>query len=182
LTTLHLIRHGETAWNAERRFQGQSDIPLSERGREQAEELADMLAGRRIGAVYSSDLSRALETARPLAERLGLEVVVDPRLRERHFGWAEGRTDDEVDSRYPSAWWANPDSRMPGGESRRDVWTRVAEFLDELLGDPPADEIALVTHGGAIRVAAGYLAQEDLETLERRSYANISVTTVQVER
>ena len=182
MTTLHLIRHGETAWNAERRFQGQSDVPLSDRGREQADELAELLAGRRIGAVYSSDLSRALETARPLAERLGLEVVVDTRLRERHFGWAEGRTDDEVEGRYPSAWWANPDGRIPGGESRRDVWSRVAGFLDELLADPPADEVAIVTHGGAIRVATGYLAQEDLETLEHRSYANVSVTTVEVDR
>jgi broad specificity phosphatase PhoE len=182
LITLHFIRHGETTWNVERRFQGQSDVPLTLRGREQAEELAASLADRPIGAIYSSDLSRALETARPLAVRLGLELVLEPRLRERNFGWAEGRTDDEVDLRYPRSWWGDPDGRIPGGESRRDVWSRVAPFLDELLTHPPATEIALVTHGGTIRVATGYLAQENLETLEWRDYAHISVTTVEVER
>lgn len=185
MTTLHFIRHGETAWNVEGRFQGQSDVPLTPRGHEQAQELADTLAGRAIGAIYSSDLRRALDTARPLAERLGLELVVAPALRERDFGTAEGRLDEEVEAELgpgAEALWRDADWSLPGGETRRDVWNRIAPFLDALLDDPPADEIAIVTHGGAIRIATAYLAHEDLETLVHREYANISVTSVQVER
>ena len=182
---LHFIRHGETAWNVERRMQGHTDVPLSPRGLEQAEELAASLAGRPIGAIYSSDLRRALQTARPLAERLGLDMNVTPALRERNFGTAEGRTDEEIAAVLGpdrDAWWRNPDSRHDGGETRRDVWARISGFLDELLTHPPADEIAIVSHGGAINAATALLAREEIETFTWRSFAHISVTTVDVER
>ena len=182
MPTLHFIRHGETDWNAASRVQGMTDVPLSERGREQAEELATRLAGWPIGAVYSSDLQRALDTARPLADRLGLELVVDPILRERNFGAFEGLLDSEVEAQVDDSatFWRDPDTRPDGGESRREVWNRIVGFLDALLEDPPADEIAIVSHGGPIRLAAAYLAREDIESMAWRVVANVSVTTVEI--
>src|SRR6185436_10822987 len=85
--TLHFVRHGETDWNAERRIQGQlAHVGLSELGHEQARAVAEELAGCGAGALYASDLSRTMQTAQPIAERLGLEIVQEPALRERHFG------------------------------------------------------------------------------------------------
>jgi len=179
--TLHLIRHGETDWNVGRRVQGNTDVPLSAHGREQAEELAARLADWPIGAIYSSDLRRALDTARPLAERLGLELIVDPILRERNFGAFEGLLDAEVEALLedPHVFWRDADTRPDKGESRREVWTRVTSFLDRLLADPPAEEIAIVSHGGPIRLAAAYLAREDVESMTWREVANVSVTTIE---
>jgi probable phosphoglycerate mutase len=180
--TLHFIRHGETDWNVGRRVQGNTDVPLSARGRKQADELATRLASWPIGAIYSSDLRRALETARPLAERLGLEPIVDPILRERNFGVFEGLLDSEVEALLedPQVFWRDADTRPEKGESRREVWNRVTGFLDRLLADPPADEIAIVSHGGPIRLAAAYLAREDVESMTWREVANVSVTTVDI--
>jgi broad specificity phosphatase PhoE len=181
MPTLHFVRHGVTAWNAEGRIQGQTDVPLSPEGRRQADELADRLAGSEIGAIWSSDLRRALDTARPLAERLGLEVHASPALRERDFGDDEGKRDAEVFPRHSVEHWSHPGTRHPNGESRRDVWIRVAAFLDELLDDPQAEEIALVTHGGPIRLGIAYLQREQIESIEWRAIANVSVTTVEVD-
>jgi 2,3-bisphosphoglycerate-dependent phosphoglycerate mutase len=180
--TLHLIRHGETDWNAGGRVQGNTDVPLSERGRAQAEELAARLSDWPIGALYSSDLRRALDTARPLAASLGLEPIVDPILRERSFGVFEGLLDSEVEARLDdsAAFWRDPDTRPDGGESRREVWNRIVGFLDALLEAPPANEIAIVTHGGPIRLAAAYLAREEIESMTWRAVANVSVTTVEI--
>ena len=96
MTTLLLVRHGETDWNRDGRWQGQSDTPLNELGRRQARELAEQLDG--VDVVYSSDLARARETAEILAERAGVEVRLDPRLRERGFGAWEGLTLAEIES------------------------------------------------------------------------------------
>jgi 2,3-bisphosphoglycerate-dependent phosphoglycerate mutase len=181
VTTLHLVRHGETEWNAQGRVQGQTDVPLSTQGRKQARELAERLAHSGIGAIWSSDLQRALDTAQPLAERLGLELHVTEALRERNFGDDEGKHDDEVWPRHPDSYWRDPDTAHPNGESRRDVWNRVAAFLDALLEDPPADEIALVSHGGPIRLGVAYLQHEEIASIEWRAIANVSVTTVEVD-
>jgi len=183
--TLHFVRHGETDWNREGRIQGVADVPLSALGREQAHELAASLAARPIGALYASDLRRALETAQPLAERLGLPIRTSPALRERDFGANEGRIAAEVAAEYGKevgTRWLSPDERHPGGESMREVYERVAAFLDELLEDPPADEIALVASGGPIRVGTAHLAREPVETLVWRAFDNCSVTTVEVGR
>src|SRR3954452_24611267 len=94
-TTLLLVRHGETDWNAEGRLQGHTDRPLNEYGRRQAKELAARLAGGHVDAIYASDLSRARETAEIVGERLGLTVVIDPDLRETNWGTWEGLTGDE---------------------------------------------------------------------------------------
>jgi len=142
-------------WNAERRFQGQSDSPLDETGKAQAERAARLLAALRPDLIVSSDLSRAARTAAPLARLTGLEVILDKDLRERHGGCWEGLTDAEIRERYPDAHatWTPPD-----GESATVVADRVAVALqrtatavtEQVTG---GDGLAVVvSHGAALRL------------------------------
>ncbi|SHI45660.1 Histidine phosphatase superfamily (branch 1) [Desulfofundulus thermosubterraneus DSM 16057] len=120
---IYLVRHGETIWNAELRFQGHSDTALSPRGLEQARALARRLRGENFSAFYASDLQRALNTARILAEPHGLPVVPLKALREINFGAWEGLTVAEIKNRYPrelQQWWHDPlHTRVPGGKPWR---------------------------------------------------------------
>ena len=180
--TLHLIRHGETDWNRDGRIQGHSDPPLSAAGREQAQALAERLAAEPIGALWASDLRRAVETAEPLAARLGLEIRTSPALCERDFGVNEGRVAAEVAAELGTVAgtaWHGPDDRHPQGESKREVYERVAAFLDLLLAESRAEEIALATSGGPIQMARAYLAREPVEAVVWAAVENCSVTTVE---
>jgi glucosyl-3-phosphoglycerate phosphatase len=149
-----LWRHGQTTWNAERRFQGQSDIPLDETGQAQAERAARLLAALRPDLIVSSDLSRAASTAAPLARLAGLEVILDKDLRERSGGSWEGLTDTEIRERYPDehASWAPPD-----GEPGAAVADRVAAALQRTAvavaeQSSGRDGLAVVvSHGAALR-------------------------------
>ena len=150
-----LWRHGQTVWNAERRFQGQSDIPLDETGQAQAERAARLLAALRPDLIISSDLSRASATAAPLARLTGLEVTLDKDLRERHGGGWEGLNDAEIRARYPveHASWSPPD-----GEPSAVVAERVAAALQRIAdrladGHDGASGLAVVvSHGAALRL------------------------------
>jgi glucosyl-3-phosphoglycerate phosphatase len=141
-----LLRHGRTGWNAERRFQGQADPPLDEVGRVQAYEVAAMIASLRPGTILSSDLQRAMQTAAPLAELVGLPVLAQPGLRERSLGHWEGFTRDEVEQQYPDEfadWIAGRDISRRGGESREQVAERACAVI---AGLPDVDVAVLVTH------------------------------------
>ena len=153
MTTLLLARHGETDWNRDGRWQGQSDTPLNELGREQARGLAESVDG--IDAVYSSDLARARETAEIVAARLGLEVKVDERLRERSFGAWEGLTMDEIERGYEQAhgrWRAGEGHGAEDAEAFDAFAARVHAFLEEVLRLHPDETVLVVGHGGSIRV------------------------------
>jgi broad specificity phosphatase PhoE len=184
--TVHLVRHGQTDWNAERRTQGWTDIPLNATGREQALDAAATLAQRSVGTVISSDLARARETAEPIAAQAGVPLVLEPALRERGFGAAEGMRDSEIERDFRGQLegrWTDPDFRFDGGESRRDVYERVGAYLTELLATPPAGELVLVSHGGALRVARAVLeriALDDLPHWDAMPFANGEVVTLQV--
>ena len=162
-TRLLVIRHGETAWNAEHRIQGRLDIPLSPTGMRQADRLAERLADETIAAVYSSELARAWLTAVPLAERRGLDVVAESRLRERSFGVFEGLTLDEIAAQHPEGFrrWRerDPDWVIDGGESGQQLIDRVLEALHDIVARHRSQTVALVTHGGVLdvvyRVARG---------------------------
>jgi probable phosphoglycerate mutase len=150
-----LWRHGQTTWNVEHRFQGQSDIPLDEAGQAQAERAARLLAGLQPGLIVSSDLIRATSTAAPLARLTGLDVTLDKDLRERYGGCWEGLTDTEIRSRYPveHATWNPPD-----GESAIAVADRVASALRRIaqtVGDEGLGVV--VSHGAALRLGMGAL-------------------------
>lgn len=156
-TVLTLVRHGSTPWNAQRRFQGHSDVELSEEGRAQAARVADALAGASIDAVYSSDLQRAVETARTLAVRHALEVRTDARLREFAFGAWEGLTWAEILEREPhleEAAWGDVGSYRPtGGERFEDVRSRVRAFFDETVARHAGEHVVVVAHAGTVHAA-----------------------------
>jgi broad specificity phosphatase PhoE len=147
VTTILLARHGETDWNRERRVQGHTDRPLNDEGRLQARALAAELADDPPDAVYSSDLVRAHETARIVAEPLGLDVIVVPELRERDFGTWEGLTDDEILARYPQA------HNGPWGdaESREETLERVRDAVARIGDSHPNGRVLVITHGGPVR-------------------------------
>ena len=145
-----LWRHGQTIWNVEHRFQGQTDIPLDETGEAQAEYAARRLATLRPDAIISSDLARAQSTAAPLARLTGLAVSLDKDLRERFGGDWEGLTDEEIAERYPAerATW-NP----PNGESTGAVADRVRAALGRTAaGLAPGQLAVVVSHGAALRL------------------------------
>jgi broad specificity phosphatase PhoE len=139
VTTLLLVRHGETDWNAEGRLQGHTDRPLNDFGRRQAKELADRLADEGADAIYASDLARAKETAEILGERLGLPVVLDADLREKNWGNWEGLTGDErVHVGYE-------------GESTEAHRDRVLRAVGRIAERHPDQRVIVVTHGGSLR-------------------------------
>lgn len=153
-TRLVAIRHGETAWNAESRLQGQLDIPLNPRGRAQAARLAGALADEGLAAVYASDLGRAWQTAQALAGPLGLPLVADAGLRERHFGALQGLTYTEIDRDWPELarrWRVRDPAFAPeGGESLVTFHARCVATAARLAAAHPGQAIALVCHGGVL--------------------------------
>ena len=151
-TTLLLARHGETDWNREGRFQGHADPPLNERGREQARLLAELLADEPLEAVYTSDLRRAYETAQVVAEAKRLEVIVDPRLRERDVGHWSGLTRAEIEERFPDELRLWHEGTVACGESHEALSGRVVEAARRIAAAHPAGRVLVVTHGGALRM------------------------------
>jgi len=152
-TTIVLVRHGETDWNRERRFQGHADTPLNGAGRGQARELADVLRGEELAAVYTSPLRRASETAEIVAAHLGLEARLLEGLREIDVGDWQGLTVDEVKERYPEGADVRWRSGWPNGETHEDLSTRVLPALLGLERQHPGGRVLGVTHAGPIRVA-----------------------------
>jgi glucosyl-3-phosphoglycerate phosphatase len=154
-----LWRHGRTEWNIVNRFQGQADIPLDQVGYAQAERAAEVLARYQPSSLYSSDLTRCYQTAEMLAQRTGLEIITDKRLREIHVGSWEGLLGDEIKAADPELarrLRAGEDvRRSPTGESPSEVAERMAEALNE-IAEAAEDHstVVVVTHGLAGRVGA----------------------------
>lgn len=143
---LYLVRHGETEWNRLHRIQGRTDIPLNDTGRRQARATADLLATRDWDAVVASPLSRAVETARIIAARLGLpEPATVDAIAERNYGKAEGMTDADLRWDFPG------DTPVPGRESREEVAARALPALIEIAEAHPDESVIVVSHGGVIR-------------------------------
>jgi len=153
-THLYLVRHGQSAGNAEGRFGGHGTTPLSELGRKQAQLTAKALAKERIHVIYSSDLHRALESAEPLAKLLKLQVHTSPAFRERHVGVLEGLTFDESKAQHPADYYAlvnrTVDHVISGGESYRQLLRRISTKLHNILREHQGQRIAIYTHTGAI--------------------------------
>jgi len=149
VTTLLLVRHGETDWNAERRWQGHADVPLNARGLEQARTLAEQLMAEPVDAIYASDLSRARDTAAVVGERLGVSVVVDADLREIDVGPIEGLTAEEA--RGFDGWQ---------GEPREAHAVRVLRAVHRIAARHPGERVLVVTHGGSLRRVHEHLGLE----------------------
>lgn len=154
MTRFCLIRHGQTDWNFEGRYQGQSDVPLNETGCAQAHDLARQLHGQSFAAIYSSDLKRAKETAEIIAASLNLNVVVELRLREINQGEWEGQLVEIIRARYARLWQqhsVDPASvRPPGGETVGEVAKRVYAALDDIARLQPDSSVLIVSHGLAL--------------------------------
>jgi len=170
-TRIILARHGETDWNRERRWQGHSDRPLNDTGREQAKALAADLTGEPIAAVYSSDLMRAHETARIVADGLGLDVVTVPGLRERRFGSWEGLQDVEAERLFPGV------NGPPDGESRADMLRRVLESLEAIAQANRGRTVLVVSHGGPVRAVLRHRGDARCEG----PIANCSIVDLEVD-
>jgi 2,3-bisphosphoglycerate-dependent phosphoglycerate mutase len=165
MTTLILVRHGETEWNREGRIQGHSDSALTTEGVAQAHamgaRLRENLANEPINVVLASDLPRAARTATMIAEPIGQQIVFDVRLRERAFGVAEGKTYEEIDRDHPEMFSrvreTDPDFSAPGGESRNQFHARVTTTLRDIAAAHAGKRILVVTHGGAIAAVYRWL-------------------------
>jgi 2,3-bisphosphoglycerate-dependent phosphoglycerate mutase len=156
VTTLFLVRHGETDWNREHRFQGWANPSLNQAGMEQARDLAEQLAAQTaFAAVYSSPLARALQTAEVAAARLGLTAVPCQGLREIHVGEWEGLTRTEVEERYPDGFrrWLDFDRGWEEGETYEEMALRVVPALLSFAEEHPGQRVVAVTHGGPMRSA-----------------------------
>jgi broad specificity phosphatase PhoE len=153
VTTLLLVRHGETDWNRDGRWQGHSDTHLNDAGRDQARRVVRELHD--VDVAYSSDLARARETAEIIAEVLGLPVRLDARLRERSFGAWEGLTAAEIEAAFGDAhgrWLAGEGAGADDAEPFDAFGARVTSFLAEALERHPGETVLVVAHGGSIRV------------------------------
>jgi broad specificity phosphatase PhoE len=177
---LYCVRHGESVYNAEGRIQGQSDVPLSDLGRRQSDAVARALEGRPIEALYSSPLRRAMETARVVADALGLEIRTDARLMEIHAGIFQDKLRAELEQLCPNEYarWrsGDPDFAIPGGESRRELARRGLEALDAIR-QAGHDEVALVGHGRLLVVTLAALVDPSARK-QLPSLNNGSLTTV----
>jgi broad specificity phosphatase PhoE len=150
ISTILLIRHGETDWNIEGRYQGQADPPLNSKGIEQAQVLSQELSRSSIDIIYTSPLTRTRETADIVAGNLGVQIIDEPRLMEIHQGDWQTRLRSEIEELYPylfAAWETTPwDVSPPGGENLLDVQKRVYDAVDNIVSREPGRKIGLVTH------------------------------------
>ncbi|HEV7912468.1 MAG TPA: histidine phosphatase family protein [Albitalea sp.] len=178
-TRIVAIRHGETAWNVDNRIQGQLDVPLNEQGRWQARRLAQAMADERIAAVHASDLQRAHETAREVAQACGLAVIADAGLRERGFGAFEGHSWKEIEERWPveSERWRRRDLDFApaGGETLRQFYARCVAAATRCAAAHPGQTIALVAHGGVMDCLYRAASRIDLQAPRSWQLGNASI-------
>jgi len=183
---LLIIRHGETAWNAERRLQGHVDIPLNEAGLLQARALSVALGNEHIDAIICSDLQRAIQTAEAIAQPKNLAPQINPLWRERSFGGFEGELINTLEQRFPleyAAWRSyQVDSRFPvnaqgtdTGESVREFNTRIENALHEICAKYANQKIAVVAHGGILECAYRMSQQLPLNAPRKVSMLNASI-------
>ncbi len=151
---LLLVRHGLTQWNEEKRYLGNTDIPLNKIGKQQAIALANALREENFNQIYSGNLQRAFETAEVIKANREISLILDPRLRELNFGVFEGLTFSEAKTQYPdmlSAWLDNYDQPPDEGEPLSSLTERVDYFLDDLKMITALQTILIVSHGGCLR-------------------------------
>lgn len=184
MTTFYLIRHGHTDAIGRGISGRQAGVHLSQEGRQQAQALADWLAGQPIGQLFASPLDRTQETAAFLAERLGLAVQTAEELIELDFGDWTGKEFREVKS---DPLWKRfntfrSGTQIPGGESMLDVQSRLVRFLQRLRAEYPEDAVALVTHGDCIRAAVCYWLAVPVDLLHRIETSLAAVTIIRVDQ
>ena len=184
ITKLCLIRHGETDWNAERRLQGHTDIPLNARGVLQARQMAQALKNinLRFDVLYTSDLKRAADTADAVVKIFGVEAQVDSNLRERHFGALQGLSIAEAPLLQPDIWQAHIardlEHNLGGGESIGQFALRVQGALDRILAKHAGKTILLVSHGGTLDMMYRIASKQSLSAEKIASVPNASLNWI----
>ncbi|CAM2010759.1 Histidine phosphatase family protein [Acanthopleuribacter pedis] len=181
---IYLVRHGETAWNAEGRIQGQTDIELNQVGRDQAEALALKLANTTYDAIFASDLSRARDTAAPVARQKGQAVIEAPRLRELDFGDYEGRLAVELKQQFPD-WFkrfasTTPEFSVPNGETYAAFFQRVTQALGNMARERQGQRLLVVVHGGVVSCALRRALPPEEKT-RRLAIKNGSITRIDID-
>lgn len=181
---LFLVRHGETFWNKERRAQGIKDIKLTEQGKTQGVFLAEKLKNEDIDLIYSSDLSRAYETAKILGDKLDKSVHVLSGIREMNFGKWEGLTIDEIQAKYQNiyaVWGKTPHmAQVPGAETLIQVQERAMKAVYNIINKNPNKNIVLVSHGVAIKVIIFGLLDLDLSNYTKIRQDNTAINIIDV--
>jgi broad specificity phosphatase PhoE len=185
VTTIFLARHGESDWNVENRFQGHTDRPLTERGREQARALADLVLAENVEAIYTSPLSRARETASIVGVRTGLDVVPVNGLREVNTGSWSGLSRAEVQARFPEGFerWISGGSGWEDGETYEEMGERVLGAVRKIAAAHPGGRILVISHGGPIRAIHAAAAGVGIHEFRRLQPVepNARLTAVTVE-
>ena len=184
LTKLCLVRHGETAWNAEGRVQGQLDIPLSEVGLGQALAVAAVLGDECFSALYSSDLIRVRQTAQPTADRLGLDLSLDPNLRERHYGVFQNMTYAEAKERLPEDYARfrakDSDFAFTNGESLTRFNDRALACVDRLVEKHAGENVLVFTHGGVLEMVYRHATGRGLTSPRDFEIPNAAINRIEV--
>ncbi len=186
VTRLLLVRHSETQWNREGRYQGQQDSPVTPEGLAQAEAVAGRLRNVRVDALYASDLGRCITTARAIERATGVPLRVEERLRERNHGLFEGLTKAEVKQRYPDAYaeYRGPygsDYVLPGGESRRQVYDRAVAVMQDLAEGHRGEQIAVVGHAGFFYVFFNFVMHVPIDVRNVFTIRNCSLSMVSLD-
>jgi broad specificity phosphatase PhoE len=181
---LFIVRHGETEWNEEGRIQGHSNVCLSEVGRQQSRLLGRRLANIPIDVAYTSDLSRATETAHIILGKRDVVLHTTEQLREYHKGIFEGLTSAEIKDQYPELYDAflvrDLEFAPPGGENTRQVSVRLASFISDITTRGQNETVLIVGHGGSLRAAIGLLLALPLEANWRLALANCSISVIDI--
>jgi len=175
-TQVIIVRHGQTQWNIRKIRQGHLDSELTDKGVAQARALGQRLARESFTALYSSDLGRALHTARMIAAVTGHEIVTDERLRERHLGVFQGLSGDEIKDKHPEEYRLHrtlgPQYVIPGGESVRQQVARNVDCLDEIALKHPGEKVVVVTHGGVVSGMFRHALNIPLDAPRRFEFVN----------
>jgi len=175
-TQIIIVRHGQTQWNIRKIRQGHLDSELTDKGVAQARALGQRLARESFTALYSSDLGRALHTARMIAAVTGHEIVTDERLRERHLGVFQGLSGDEIKDKHPEEYRLHrtlgPEYVIPGGESVRQQVARNVDCLDEIALKHPGEKVVVVTHGGVVSGLFRHALNIPLDAPRRFEFVN----------
>jgi probable phosphoglycerate mutase len=183
-TRLCLIRHGETAWNAEQRLQGHTDIPLNTKGEMQARQMAQALKDAKIAfdVLYTSDLKRATDTANAVVQLFAVEAQVDSALRERHFGALQGLSIHEAPLVRPDIWQAHIsrdlEHELEGGESIQQLALRVQQILDQIQKKHAGKTILIVSHGGTLDMMYRIASNQSLSAERVASVPNASLNWI----
>ena len=181
MLTVYLIRHGQTAFNAQGRVQGWLDVPLDDTGQLQAWRVAQRFSKKSIQVIYSSPLRRAADTAQAIAQVCGREVIFDERLREYHMGDWTGLTGEEIAAIAPDPRTNDPDFTIPNGESAHDMHRRVVSLLQDWIARHTGETIVAVSHGGTLGALIGTMLGLPVMRRHPFTFGNASVAEASYE-